>query len=66
MRLSVKFRVHKKMLLADVLLALPVPLQQLMRQAQLLQAYKAASAAARLSPSRVDKSMSEDVLPWHC
>lgn len=65
LRLSVKFRAHKKMLLADVLLASPVPLEQLMRQTQLLQAFKAASAAARLSPSRVDKSMSEDALPWH-
>jgi hypothetical protein len=66
LRLSVKFRAHKKMLLADVLLASPVPLQQLVRQAQLLQAYKAASAAARLSPSRVDTSMLEDALPWQC
>lgn len=47
-----KFRVNKKMLLADVLLAAPVPLQQLVQQQRQLAAYKAASAAARLSPSR--------------
>jgi hypothetical protein len=64
MRLAVKFRVNKKMLLADVLLAAPVPLQQLVQQQRQLEAYRAASAAARLSPSRLDADAAEGALPW--
>jgi hypothetical protein len=68
LRLAVKFRVNKKMLLTDVLLAAPVPRAQLEQQWQQLVAYRAASAAARLSPSRVDASVdgSDNVLPWQC
>jgi hypothetical protein len=68
-RLAMKFRVNKKLLLADVLLAAPTPLQQLVQQEQQLAAYKAASAAARLSPSRVELLEGDGAasgLPWHC
>jgi len=64
LRLAVKFRAHKKMLLGDVLIAAPLPLQQLVQQQEQLAAYKAASAAARLSPNRVDADGADAVLPW--
>lgn len=62
LRLAVKFRVNKKMLLADVLLAAPVPSQQLIQQLQQLQAYQEAAAALR-GPSPVGQA-AEAVLPW--
>lgn len=64
-RLAVKFRVNKKMLLADVLLAAPVPLTKLLEQSITFQDAAGANATDPHAPQTDRHTWAEGIqLPW--